>query len=136
MGSGGGGGGSYGLVAKSHTGYSLLYILGALNSKLGDWFAKVANSRFGGGYYSFNRQYIEPIPIRPIDFKDSNDKASHDYLVALVQRMLELHQRLYDAKTPTDKGRLQRQIDAADQEIDGLVYDLYGLTEEEKRAAG
>jgi fido (protein-threonine AMPylation protein) len=45
--------------------------------------------------------------------------------------MLELHQRLYDAKTPTDKGRLQRQIDAADQEIDRLVYDLYGLTEEE-----
>ncbi|MFZ1761984.1 MAG: N-6 DNA methylase [Nitrospira sp.] len=131
VGSGGGGGGSYGLVAKSHTGYSLLYILGALNSKLGDWFAKVANSRFGGGYYSFNRQYIEPIPIRPIDFKDSNDKASHDYLVALVQRMLELHQRLYDAKTPTDKGRLQRQIDATDQEIDRLVYDLYGLTEEE-----
>ena len=30
-----------------------------------------------------------------------------------------------------DKTRLQRQIDATDQEIDRLVYDLYGLTEEE-----
>lgn len=27
--------------------------------------------------------------------------------------------------------RLQRQIDAADWEIDRLVYDLYGLTDEE-----
>ena len=27
--------------------------------------------------------------------------------------------------------KLQRQIDATDQEIDRLVYDLYGLTEEE-----
>lgn len=25
----------------------------------------------------------------------------------------------------------QRQIDATDKEIDGLVYELYGLTEEE-----
>lgn len=25
----------------------------------------------------------------------------------------------------------QRQIDAADKQIDNLVYDLYGLTEEE-----
>lgn len=27
--------------------------------------------------------------------------------------------------------KLQRQIDATDREIDRLVYDLYGLTEEE-----
>jgi hypothetical protein len=27
--------------------------------------------------------------------------------------------------------RLQRQIDATDAQIDRLVYDLYGLTEEE-----
>ena len=32
---------------------------------------------------------------------------------------------------PDDKTRLQRQIDATDQQIDLLVYDLYGLTEEE-----
>jgi hypothetical protein len=30
---------------------------------------------------------------------------------------------------------LQRQIDAADRQIDRLVYDLYGLTEEEIRIA-
>jgi hypothetical protein len=32
---------------------------------------------------------------------------------------------------PDDKTRLQRQIDVTDQQIDRLVYDLYGLTEEE-----
>jgi hypothetical protein len=35
------------------------------------------------------------------------------------------------AKTPDAQARLQRQIDAADRQIDRLVYDLYGLTEEE-----
>jgi len=31
------------------------------------------------------------------------------------------------------KDIIQRQIDATDREIDRLVYDLYGLTEEEMR---
>jgi hypothetical protein len=30
-----------------------------------------------------------------------------------------------------DKTILQRQIDATDKQIDNLVYELYGLTEEE-----
>jgi len=52
-------------------------------------------------------------------------------MVALVERMLDLHKRLSAAKTPNDKTLLQRQIAATDKEIDRLVYDLYGLTEDE-----
>jgi hypothetical protein len=37
------------------------------------------------------------------------------------------------AKAPHDRTVLQGQIDATDQQIDRLVYDLYGLTEEEIR---
>ncbi len=36
-----------------------------------------------------------------------------------------------EAKAPHDKESLQRQISATDREIDRLVYELYGLTEEE-----
>ncbi len=32
---------------------------------------------------------------------------------------------------PQEKTVLQRQIDATDKQIDQLVYQLYGLTEEE-----
>ena len=35
------------------------------------------------------------------------------------------------AKTAHEKTILQRHIDATDREIDRLVYELYGLTEEE-----
>jgi hypothetical protein len=45
--------------------------------------------------------------------------------------MLTLHQQSATAKTPDAQARLQRQIDAADRQIDRLVYELYGLTEEE-----
>jgi hypothetical protein len=45
--------------------------------------------------------------------------------------MLALHQELGAAKTPHDKTRLQSEIEATDRQIDRLVYELYGLTEEE-----
>ena len=79
---------------------------------------------------------LEKIPIRTINFDDPKEKNTHDRLVKLVEQMLELHKRLKDARTPDEKVRLQRQIDATDGQIDRLVYELYGLTEEEIRIAG
>ncbi len=52
-------------------------------------------------------------------------------MVALVERMLALHQQLAAAKIGHDKTALQRQIEATDKQIDQLVYELYGLSEEE-----
>jgi hypothetical protein len=45
--------------------------------------------------------------------------------------MLELHKR--NPQTPQQADRLQRKIAATDAAIDKLVYELYGLTEEEVR---
>jgi hypothetical protein len=47
--------------------------------------------------------------------------------------LLSLYKRPAAAKAPHDKAVLQGQIDATDRQIDGLVYDLYGLAEEEIR---
>jgi len=52
-------------------------------------------------------------------------------MVSLVERMLALHKQLPDAGTPHEKTALQRRIEATDGQIDALVYELYGLTEEE-----
>ncbi len=52
-------------------------------------------------------------------------------MVKLVERMLSLHGQMTTAKTATDSTMIQRQIDATDRQIDRLVYELYGLTEEE-----
>jgi hypothetical protein len=52
-------------------------------------------------------------------------------MVSLVDRMLSLHKQLQEARTPQDEIALQRQIEATDWQIDALVYELYGLTEEE-----
>jgi hypothetical protein len=111
------------------------YLLGILNSRL-FWFA-ISNLsipfgvRAGQYRYRLIYQYMEKVPIRVIDFTSKTDKEKHGRMLTLVEGMLGLHQRLTDAKAPADKDRLQRQIDATDQEIDRLVYGLYGLTEEE-----
>ena len=56
--------------------------------------------------------------------------ARHDRMVALVEQMLDLNRRLA-AAAAHEKEVLAGMIDAADWEIDGLVYELYGLMEEE-----
>jgi hypothetical protein len=130
VGSGGGGGGGYGITLKNNE-YSMQYILGLLNSKLLDAFLKSYSSQFSGGYYAYNRQYIEKLPIRTIDFKNSDEKKKHDHIVQLVEQMLNLNKQLQNAKTDHEKTLIQRQIETTDNQIDKLVYELYDLTPEE-----
>ena len=80
-----------------------------------------------------NPQDVLAIPIRVINFDDPADVKRHDRMVALVQRMLDLHKQLAAALLPQEKDLLDRQIAATDAQIDRLVYDLYDLTEEEIR---
>ena len=57
--------------------------------------------------------------------------ARHDKMVELVERMLDLHKQLPKAKTPHEQESLNRTIAATDNQIDALVFELYGLTEQE-----
>ena len=109
-----------------------LYLLGVLNSKLGYfYFSTVCAGLEGGGttYLRFFGQYIEKFPVHRIN--SSADQAAHDRMVSLVEKILALNQQLPSAKTAADRDLIQRQIDATDRSIDALVYQLYGLTEEE-----
>lgn len=131
VGSGGGGGGGYGIILDEENAISALYVLGLLNSALASAYLKMISTPFRGGYIALNRQYIERLPIRTIDFDDPADVARHDRMVALVERMLDLHRRLAAVKLAHEKHLLQQQIDVTDKAIDALVYELYALTPEE-----
>jgi hypothetical protein len=109
----------------------LPYLQGLLNSKLLGWYFPFVSAPFRGGWRSANRQFLSQLPIRPINFSDPADKARHDRMVERVEGMLGLHKALAAAKTEHEKTALQRQIDATDRQIDRLVYELYGLTDEE-----
>jgi hypothetical protein len=74
---------------------------------------------------------MAPLPIRTINFEDTGDVALHDRLTSLLDQILTLHKQHAAAKTAYEKTAIERQIDATDLQIDTLVYELYGLTEEE-----
>ncbi len=110
----------------------LRYVLGLLNSSFLKWvYQAIINPEKGEALAQVKRGHLAKLPLALPKHSDSADKAKHDKMVALVERMLDLHKRLAKAKAPDDKTKLQRQIDATDHEIDRLVYNLYGLTEEE-----
>ncbi len=113
--------------------YNGKFIVGILNSKLCKYYYQKIVHQSGTIFPQVRIGLLKEIPIRTINFSDPADKAQHDKMVGLVEGMLGLHKRLKEVKMPYDKTRLQRQIDATDKQIDQLVYELYGLTEEEIR---
>lgn len=113
-----------------------LYLLGLLNSRLGNFYFEKTCAGLEGKtetYLGFFGQYLEGFPIRAIDFSDPADKVRHDRMVNLVQRMLDLHRQLQAAGCEAARERLQREINVTDEQIDALVYERYGLTNEEIR---
>jgi hypothetical protein len=114
----------------------LEYLLGLLNSRLLRWYFPFISAPFRGGWRSANRQFLSQLPFRAIDFSDKSEKAKHGQMVTLVQQMLGLHESLNKADSERSREVLHRQIDATDSEIDKLVYNLYGLNEEEIAIVG
>lgn len=125
----GGAAGGYGIIPNHDI--SSYYLLGLLNSRLLNFFITSSGQQIESGYYSFEARFIRATPIRPINFDDPADKARHDKLVSLVERMLALHKQ--SPRTPQEQEMVKREIESTDRGIDGLVYELYGLSEEEIR---
>ncbi len=122
----GGAAGGYGIVLDENM---YLYVLGLLNSKAVDYYHKKISSNFRGGWFGYDAKIIRNIPIRTINFSDPAEKAMHDKMVSLVERMLALHKQ--SPRTPQESEMVKREIEATDKSIDRLVYELYGVTEEE-----
>ncbi|MHB8997557.1 MAG: Eco57I restriction-modification methylase domain-containing protein [Armatimonadota bacterium] len=119
-------------VLATKCGPALDYLLGVLNSRLLSWyFLRLSNVAQRDDFPKIVLRDTRSLPIRPIDFANPPDVAKHDRMVALVQTMLDLNERLPKATNPRDRDLLQRQIEGTDDAIDHLVYELYELTEEE-----
>ncbi len=121
----------YSLLPSPSQSEHKLYWLGLLNSSLLWWFLSNTGNVLRGGYFRFKTNYLKPFPVRTINFGDAADTDRHDRMVALVGRMLVLHKKMTGATIPADKKLYQRQIEATDRQVDSLVYELYGLTDEE-----
>ena len=121
------------IILPQDCNYNLKYILGILNSSFCDFCYRAINPEKGEALAEIKKQHLGQLPIRTIDFSNPAEKTQHDKLVSLVENMLELQKKHHEARMEQDKELYERQIKVVDTQIDGLVYDLYGLTEKEIR---
>ena len=107
----------------------LNYFAALLNSRLlWKWFRHHAKRRGVG--LEINGHVLSRAPIRRIDFTSPQDKATHDRLVELVDRMLGLADRRRTASQP----KIDAEWLKTDGLIDELVYELYDLPRDESAA--
>jgi predicted type IV restriction endonuclease len=107
-------------------------LLGVLNSRLAHFFFQQTCAALEGpaeSYLRFFGQYLNGFPVS----LPKDGTSSCDGFVSLVQQMLVLQRNRQDVKTDHERTALARQIEATDREIDRLVYELYGLSDEEIR---
>jgi hypothetical protein len=111
---------------------NIKFSLAVLNSRLISWFFCQFNmvARRDDFPKTIIKQTRE-LPFPKIDLKKPADKARHDKLVVLVDKLLGLMPKLRAATSDSEKAVLQNAVTASDQQIDALVYELYGLTKEE-----
>lgn len=110
----------------------LFYLLGLVNSKLLSWYGGLTLPNFGKTVFpKLNPQDINSIPIYVVDFASPINKYRHDRIIELVRQMLDLCKPRASSKGTGEQEHLQRQIDFTDKQIDALVYELYGLTQDE-----
>jgi len=105
--------------------------MGILNSRLFVYVHRLLNLEKGRVLAQVKPTRLLQLPIRTIDFDNPDDIKKHDKMVKLVEQMLDLHKKLSTARVPDEKTKIQRQITSTDKQIDQLVYNLYGLTDEE-----
>ena len=107
-------------IASASMPYRIEYLLAILNSRLLFWMMLRTSNLFHGGWITCTKQYFGELPIRTINFSKPPERAEHDALVGLAERIIA-------AK------RINPSADTAllEQEIDSRVYRLYGLTPDE-----
>ena len=99
------------------TGTSIKYLCALMNAQLIRWYMRQVAPTSGMGTLLWKKVYVETIPIPKIS------EAEQRPMVRLVEEILAAK----DANPQADTEDLER-------EIDRLVYELYGLTEEEETA--
>jgi len=109
--------------------YNTKYILALINSKLFSWF--YINSSSIAAKDDFRQTTLAELRKMPIRKIFQEQKSIHDKLVQLSDQMLESKKQIAKAKTESEKEYLEKKCSIIDKQIDQLVYELYGLTEEE-----
>jgi len=106
----------------------LKLILAQLNSNLMKFYFGLIGVMTAGGAYTLKHETIAELPI-------CIKKELENKIINLADKMLSLNKKLQEIedKNTLEKQKIEQEIKKTDNEIDELVYQLYGITKEEKK---
>lgn len=102
------------------------YLLAIINSKLIIYFWSIMFSDFKNSFPQVTIFSLDSIPI-----KENPKDIEYNEIINLVSQLLQLNKEKQEVKLQSRLEQIQTKIDYCENRIDQLVYQLYGLTEEE-----
>lgn len=109
--------------------YPLKYILALLNSKLINWYYVSKFTNKSELTVNISKTFLEQLPIK------IPSETQKQRIMGLVNQMLSLRKKLFDMgnKNTSETKELNDKIISLNKEINEIIYQLYEITEEEKR---
>jgi len=125
-------GGTAGEVAvlNPRNGYALEFLLGLLNQRAVEFFARKRGSAFGGGWFARGSAVLDDIPVPILDLVgNATHKAIHDDIVRDVCGLIQIQD---DLKTASGRGRqsLISRRAALTQALESKFNAVWGFTDE------
>ena len=108
--------------------FSLEYALAIFNSGYIDYIYRQKVLETGKVFPQVKLKYLRDLPFV------IGDKKQQAEISELSKKMIKLYKDLNAISEHSDKwNNVKREIEKTDKEIDKRVYELYGLTEEERK---
>jgi adenine-specific DNA-methyltransferase len=117
------------ILLPTNSSYSTEYLLALICSKLMTYFFKQTLSDRKETFPKIKGDQIKLLPIKEII--SHNEKKNYNELVNKIVAVISTQKSINGSTTDSDKKLLRQKFDLLDKQIDTLVYELYGLTEEE-----
>lgn len=122
----------FNIIKKVDTKLNIKFILGVLNSSL-------MNFYHSNKYLDLSKNLFQKIliqncknfPIPNIDNFSEVEQNIYNKIIEYVEQIISSKNLLNDSTTDKDKTFYENKCSSLDRQIDRLVYELYGLTEEE-----
>lgn len=125
---GGGNGPYYGLRMKEESPLSLFYVQAILHHPIIDAMVREKASQFRGDYASHGKQFVAHLPIRMVDFNDSEETSLYKKIVRQARALNATAKKIANATVPHKRKMLLKLFASMKQESFESVNELYGIT--------
>jgi hypothetical protein len=121
----------YNIYFTKPTAYDLKFVLGIMNSKTLSWYWKRAFFDQKETFPKIKKDALLSVPLPRIEPTNAENKERHDEIAGKVESMLQSQRMLAEAQTDRDQAYYRSKCRALDNQIDEVVYSLYGLSQAE-----